>query len=138
MAKVSMQTKLAMSPNEVWDVVGKFSSIPDWHPMVQSSKLEDGGSIRRLSILGGGEIVERLEKIDSNDRLYRYSIVSGPLPVANYTATLRIKDDPDSKGSILEWSSNFDPSGASEMDAMKSIQSMYQSGFENLRKMFGG
>ncbi|MEX2482775.1 MAG: SRPBCC family protein [Gammaproteobacteria bacterium] len=137
MAKVSMQSPVNMSADELWRLIGQFNAIPDWHPAVSSSKLEDGGRIRRLSLLGGGEIVERLEQIEEGDRLYRYSIISGPLPVANYTATLRVKEDGEGKA-VVEWSSEFDPAGASETDATAAVQDIYRMGFENLRKMFGG
>ena len=138
MSKLSMNTKISMKADDLWDAIGKFSALSDWHPMIESSQLEEGGRIRRVRILGGGEIVERLEKLDSQDRLYRYSIISGPIPVANYTATLRVKDDPDSDGAIVEWSSEFEPAGVGENDAVKMIQDLYQQGFDNLRKMFGG
>ena len=137
MAKVSMQSPLNMSADEVWNLIGQFNAIPDWHPAVTSSKLEDGGRIRRLSLFGGGEIVERLEQIEEGDRLYRYSIISGPLPVANYTATLRVKDDGKGKA-VVEWSSEFDPAGATETDATAAVQEIYRAGFDNLRKLFGG
>jgi hypothetical protein len=80
--------------------------------------------------------LERLEMLDDDDRLYRYSIVSAPLPVANYTATVRVRDDGTGK-SLVEWSSEFEPSGASETDAMQAIQSVYQAGFDNLKKILG-
>ena len=137
MAKVSMQSPVGISADQVWELIGKFNALPEWHPAVSASKLEDGGKLRRISLLGGGEIVERLEKIDEGDRLYRYSIVSGPLPVANYTATLRVKDGKDGKA-VVEWSSEFDPAGASEMDATAAVQEIYKTGFDSLRKMFGG
>jgi hypothetical protein len=137
MAKVSMNSVFAIAPDEIWKLIGKFNALPDWHPAVQSSKLEDNGRLRRLSILGGGEIVERLETIDEKDKLYRYSIVSGPLPVANYTATLRVRDA--GKGnSLVEWSSEFEPAtGAPEPDAVRAVQNIYQTGFDSLKKMFG-
>ena len=137
MAKVSMQSAVNMGADELWKLIGQFNALPDWHPAVITSKLEDGGKVRRLSLFGGVEIVERLEKIDHNDRLYRYSIVSGSLPVANYTATLRVKDDGAGKATV-EWSSEFDPKGASESEATTAIQDVYKMGFDNLRKMFGG
>ncbi|MGB1879457.1 MAG: SRPBCC family protein [Gammaproteobacteria bacterium] len=137
MTKVSMQSPVNMSADDVWKLIGQFNALPDWHPAVTSSKLEDGGRIRRLSLLGGGEIVERLEQIEQGDRLYRYSIVSGPLPVANYTATLRVKEDGKGKATV-EWSSEFDPAGATETDATAAVQEIYKAGFENLRKLFGG
>lgn len=137
MAKVSMQSAVNMSADELWKLIGQFNALPDWHPAVASSKLEEGGKLRRLSLLGGGEIVERLEKIDDGDRLYRYSLVSGPLPVANYTATLRVKDDGKGKATI-EWTGEFDPKGATEIDASAAVQDVYKMGLDNLRKMFGG
>jgi len=137
MPKVSMQSPVNMSADEVWKLIGQFNALPDWHPAISSSKLEDGGRIRRLSLLGGGEVVERLEQIEQGDRLYRYSIVSGPLPVANYTATLRVREDGKGKATI-EWSSEFDPAGATETDAMSAIQDVYRMRLDNLRKMFGG
>jgi hypothetical protein len=131
-----MNSSFKISPDELWNLIGKFNALPDWHPAIQSSKLEDEGRLRRLSLLGGGEIVERLETIEEGDRLYRYSIVSGPLPVANYTATLRVREDEDGN-SIVDWSSEFDPAGASETDAVAAVQQVYQAGFDNLKKMFG-
>lgn len=136
MAKVTMQSQVQVSADELWGLLGQFNALPDWHPAVQSSELEDNGRIRRLHLFGGGEIVERLEKIEDGDRLYRYSIVSGPLPVANYTATLRVRDDGKGK-SVVEWSSEFEPKGASENDAVQAIQGVYEAGLENLKKMFG-
>jgi len=136
MSKVSLQSTFNVSPDQIWRLIGQFNALPDWHPAVQSSNLEGDGRVRRLKLMGGGEIVERLETIDEKDRLYRYSIVSGPLPVANYTATLRVRDD--GKGnSVVEWSSEFEPSGAAEVDAMKTVQGIYQAGFDSLKKMFG-
>ena len=136
MAKVSLQSTFKVSPDQIWKLIGKFNALPDWHPAVQSSKLEDNGRLRRLNLMGGGEIVERLETIDEKDRLYRYSIVSSSLPVANYTATLRVCDD--GKGNALvDWSSEFEPAGAPELDAMKAVQGIYQAGFDSLKKMFG-
>lgn len=137
MAKVSLKSEINMGADELWKLIGQFNALPDWHPAVSTSKLEDGGRVRRLTLLGGGEIVERLEQIDEGDRLYRYSIVSGPLPVANYTATLRVKEDSKGK-SVVEWTSEFEPAGTSEPNAVAAIQDVYKAGFENLKKMFGG
>jgi hypothetical protein len=136
MTKVSLQSTFKISPDEIWKLIGQFNALPDWHPAVQSSTLEDNGRQRRLQLMGGGEIIERLETIDEKDRLYRYSIVSAPLPVANYTATLRVRDD-GSGNALVEWSSEFEPAGAAEADAIKSVQGIYQAGFDSLKKMFG-
>jgi hypothetical protein len=139
MRKLDMQTTVDASPEEVWKLIGGFNTLPDWHPLVQKSDLERGGVMRRLSLLGGGSIVERLEHFSNNDRLYTYSIIDAPLPVRNYVATLRVREGKDGKGSIIEWASEFEAAtGVSEGDAAKSIEEVYKSGLENLRRLFGG
>ena len=138
MAKVSATTKLAVPAAMVWEVIGNFHALPAWHPAVESSEKEekDGEVLRRLNLAGGGTIVEKLEHIDDKERLYTYSIISGPLPVANYEATLRVRDD--GSGCSVEWSSEFEPSGAPEGDATAVIRQVYEAGFENLKRTFGG
>ena len=62
---------------------------------------------------------------------------SGPLPVANYTAEITVRDD-GKGGSEVEWSSDFEAQGVGDQDAVQAIQGVYQAGLDNLRKMFGG
>lgn len=139
MAKITMSTKVNVPAARLWEVVGGFNALPAWHPAVETSELEgDGkGSLRKVRIVGGGEVVERLESLNETERVYAYSIVNGPLPVANYVAELRVKDNRDGT-STLEWSSTFSPAGVPETEALKVIEGIYQAGFDNLRKMFGG
>ena len=137
MAKVSMSTELGVPASQLWELIGKFNGLPDWHPAVEKSELEEKGQVRRLSLAGGGTIVEKLEHVDDGERVYSYSIVDGPLPVSGYTATIRVRDEGDGKRSVVEWSSEFEPAGAPESDAVKAIQGVYKAGLENLKKMYG-
>ena len=137
MTTVSMKTDLNVPADQVWEIVGRFNALPEWHPAVEKSELEDDGKLRRLSLVGGGSIVERLEKLDEKEQLYRYSIIESPLPVANYSATLRVKPSKDGKSCSVEWSSDFNPAGASMEEATKAIQGVYQAGLDNLNKLFG-
>ena len=138
MAKVSSSTDLPVAAKTVWDVIGNFNALPDWHPAVAKSEIKksDGSTLRKLSLVGGGSIEEKLEQIDDKERLYTYSILSGPLPVSNYTATLRVRDS--GKGCTVEWSSEFEAKGAPENAAVEAISGIYEAGFENLKRMFGG
>lgn len=137
MTAVKLSQDLPVSANAVWGVVGSFNGLPDWHPAVEKSetKTEDGVKVRTLSLVGGGKIIERLEGADEKDRSYSYSILSSPLPVADYTATIRVQEA--GSGCVVEWSSEFTPSGAPESDAAAAIRGVYEAGFENLKKMFG-
>ena len=135
MSQVSLSTHLDVSPAKVWELIGQFNALADWHPAVETSKLENDGKHRRLALVGGGEIIEKLVPTDE-DNTYEYTIVSGPLPVINYSSKIKVVEDGD--GARVEWSSNFDPSGAPESEAVQAITGIYQAGFDNLKKMFGG
>jgi len=137
MAKINMKTNLNVAADEVWKLIGGFNTLPDWHPAIKKSELEEEGSMRRLSLTGGGTIVEKLEQLDDSERVYTYSIIDSPLPVSNYTATIRVKEDGEGKTTV-EWSSEFEAKGAAENEAMDVIAGIYQVGFDNLKKIFGG
>ena len=137
MARVRMETKLVIPANILWDAIGRFSALGDWHPAVQKceSDGETKGSVRKLSLAGGGSIVERLEYISNKEKLYRYTITDSPLPVDGYTAEIKVKDNGDGT-STVEWSSKFEPKGVKADEAIKVIQGIYQAGFDNLKKMY--
>lgn len=139
MAKIKMETRLAASADMLWKTIGGFNALPAWHPAIERSE-SDGqtrGSVRTLSLVGGGTITERLEHVSDTERVYRYSIIDSPLPIANYIAQIRVIDNGDGT-STVEWSSEFDPAKMPEGDAVRTIQGIYQAGFDNLKKMFGG
>ena len=139
MAKVSMSTQLPVAARTVWDSIGGFNSLARWHPAVaRSDEAKKGGAtIRTLTLHGGGKIVEQLDSKDEKSRTYSYSILEGPLPVAKYHATLKVSEK-SGAGCTVEWSSEFDAAGASSSEAEKVIRGVYEAGFNNLRKMFGG
>ena len=135
MAKVKMTVDLEAAPDDVWNLIGGFNALPDWHPAVEKSELEEEGQTRKLSLAGGGTIIEKLIKKSDQERLYSYSIENSPLPVSDYTATICVKEE-DGKTQV-EWSSEFNPMGVPENDAVDVIKGIYQAGFDNLNKLFG-
>ena len=138
MSKLSMSTKVGVPAEKVWELIGGFNDLADWHPAIAKSELEEegGATIRTLHLVGGGVVRERLEMTDEEGRAYTYSIIESPLPVANYSATIRVSGEGDD--CTIEWSSDFNPMGAPENDAVEAIQGIYQAGFDNLQKIFGG
>ncbi len=135
MPKLSMKQDLNVAADQVWNLIGHFNALPDWHPSVESSELKNEGQVRKLALVGGGTIVEKLEKVNKDTRTYSYTIEDSPFPVKNYRAELTVHDGDD--GCSVEWSSEFEAAGVPENDAMKQIQDIYQAGFDNLKKMFG-
>jgi hypothetical protein len=116
----------SMSPDALWKKIGAFCGIGDWHPAVEKCVLSSDGKERTLALKGGGALVERLETLDPSNRSYTYTILSGPLPVANYHSTISVSPDP--KGSTIKWVGKYDAKGASDGDAKKVIDGIYESG----------
>lgn len=138
MPKVSMSTPVAMNADALWQAIGSFAAIGDWHPMVEKVEAqgENKGSVRTLQLIGGAKLVERLEEISPSERRYSYSIIDSPLPVQNYVAEIRVKDNGDGT-STVEWSSDFAVNSPNEKDVVKTVQEVYQAGLDNLRQLYG-
>ena len=122
----SLTMTSSMSPEALWKKIGDFCGIANWHPAVEKCVLSADGKQRTLSLKGGGTIVETLENLDDANRAYTYTIISSPLPVANYHSTISVSVDP--KGSSLKWVGQYDAKGASDADAKKVIDGIYEAG----------
>ena len=138
MPKITMSTPVAMNADSLWQAIGSFAAIGEWHPMMEKVDAdgENKGSTRRLQLVGGAQILERLEEVSPTERLYRYSIIQSPLPISDYVSEIRVKDNGDGT-STVEWTSDFSVNKANESDVVKTLQSVYQSGLDNLQKMYG-
>ncbi len=140
MGNVDMSTRLPVAADLVWQTIGGFSAMAKLNPAIESSEetSEDGATIRTLTLAGGGgTVVEKLETLNDKERSCTYSIVSSPLPPSKYQATLKVRAE-GPMSCTVEWSSRFDAEGGAENDAAAAVRQIYEAGFENLKRMFGG
>lgn len=128
----SLKATSTLAPDALWKKVGDFCGIGLWHPAVEKCVFSADGKQRTLTLKGGGTIVEALEKHDDAGHSYPYTIVSGPLPVANYHSTISVA--PDAKGSVLSWTGTYDAKGAPDADAKGVIDGIYAAGAAALTK----
>ena len=141
MAKVQVEITLHVPASAVWNMIGGFNELARWHPaVVKSEEIKDksGVTTRRLTLNDGGVIVAELEEHDDRARTYSYSVVETPLPVAGYHARLHVRESADGSSCTVAWTSEFEASGAPESEAVKVIRGLYEAGFDNLRRLFGG
>jgi len=96
----------SMSADALWKKVGDFCGIAAWSPGIVKCVLSADGKQRTLSLKSGGTMVQALENWDDANRSYSYTILSGPLPVANYHSTMSVTGD--AKGSVLKWMGSYD------------------------------
>lgn len=135
-AEVSRNVSVDANPTEVWQVIGPFCAIADWYPGIETCEEEliGGTDHRRLGTADGGEFLEKLLQHDDASMSYSYAILEGPLPVADYSANLSVKDD--GGDTVIVWQCSFEPAGVSEEEAMAVMTGVFDGGLEALRERF--
>lgn len=132
MAQVTRSILLNAPLRDVWALISPFQALPDWHPAVACSLRDDRGGVehRKLGLKDGAEIVEKL--LGSDGHSVGYSIVSSPLPVADYRAVLSGFEW--NGATFVTWVSTFEKTAE---NADEIIAGVYESGLAALKKRFG-
>ena len=93
--EVHKSATVAGTPEAVWEKIGAFCGINDWHPAVEACDLseEGGATYQTLTLPDGATIKEKL--VEETATSYTYEIVESPLPVANYNSTISVTADGD-------------------------------------------
>jgi hypothetical protein len=139
MSEVLVIDEVTAPAATVWDLVKEFGGILKWSAgAVESVTVEgDGvGAVRTLSIVGGATLQEKLEAYDESGRSFSYSFVGEViLPVADYYATLTIRDGAAGPGSSrVEWGSTFEPKEIPEAQAVSMIEGIYKNGIGGIKQ----
>lgn len=127
---VQKSVDVAAPPAKVWQTIGDFCGIGTWHPAIETCapSEKDGMKVRTLSLKGGGTIVEEQLSRDDKVMSYTYTILQGPLPVADYRSTLSVA--PEGAGSKVSWAGTFNAKGAPDTVAADAISGIYESGLK--------
>jgi hypothetical protein len=142
MSKVYCSAVVPGPVQEVWKVVRDFNGLPDWHPMVTDSAIEDGlpsdvvGCVRSFHFTDGDRLRERLLALSDLDHSCAYTIVEAPLPLDNYLSEVRLRRVTADETTFVEWVGQFDAADADEADACNTIMTFYHNGLEALRERF--
>jgi hypothetical protein len=138
MAHVEASIYIQRNTDALWNKVGSFQGVGEWHPMLKSVRGsgEQPGAIRKASGGDGQEQMERLEQRSDNEHAYRYSMVSSPMPVRDYVAVFGIADEKDGKSRVF-WEADFQVTNADEAKTIESVRTFFQSGLESLRSIYG-
>ncbi|WP_300756779.1 SRPBCC family protein [Janthinobacterium sp.] len=134
MASTTTFIDIAATPEQVWQLIGGFNSLPDWLPYIPSSTLSEGGQVRHLANPAGQAIVERLEAYDNAARRYSYSIIAAPFPAKDYRSTLQVDAITGSEHARVTWSGEFTPVGVSEEEVISLFHGIYAAGLEALQQ----
>ncbi|MFF3394362.1 SRPBCC family protein [Streptomyces sp. NPDC002669] len=135
MASTSVSRVVPASPQQVWNLIGGFDSLPGWLPYIPESTALEGGRVRRLTNPDGDVIIERLVAFDEAERHYSYAILQAPFPVTGYVSTLRVhavagRDDV----AEVQWSGRFTPDGVTDAEAEDLFAGIYRDGLAALHQ----
>ncbi len=123
----------SQSVDAVWQKIGDFCGISQWHPAIAKCELSADKKDRTLTLKGGGTIVEHLVRWSDKMHSYTYKIVSGPLPVDNYVSTIHVSAAKSGSGSVISWRGHYSAkTGATDADAKKAIDGVYDAGLTAL------
>ncbi len=145
MPKAYASTVVDAPADQVWAVIRDFNALPQWHPGVADSMIEDGragdqvGGIRNMHLGNGAHLRERLLSFSDVERSYSYNFELTPFDVKNYHATIRVTPVTDTNQSFVEWWTTFDCDEAREAEMVRTFaKGVFQGGFDALKKHFGG
>jgi hypothetical protein len=101
---------------EVWAQISDFGNVHKALRGVDPARVEGTGLGQdRIFVLPAGNVVERLTWCDPAAMELSYTIVSAPLPLAHYVATVKLT--PEGERCLIEWQGNFEPDGQTEEEA---------------------
>jgi hypothetical protein len=132
------------SADTVWARIRDFNGLPQWHPAIADSRIENQqsadrvGCVRHFHTRDGGTIRERLLALSDYDFSCTYEILESPMGVDNYVATLKLTPVTDGDRCFAEWSAEFDCAEGREHELSSLIgQGVFQGGFDALKRHFG-
>jgi hypothetical protein len=144
MVRVYVSTIIDAAAENVWARVRDFNALPQWHPGIADSRIENSdpsdriGCIRHFHTRDGGMIRERLLALSDYDYSCTYSILESPMGVDNYVATLKLTPVTDGARTFAEWSAEFDCPEGRERELTEQIGGgVFQGGFDALKRHFG-
>lgn len=123
MTEVKRSKRYDVTASDLWGRIGNFQDV-GWHPAVASTEASNEGNTRKMTLADGAVVVETM--VGEGERSYSYRLDEGPMPVADYTATLSVVDvDGDAE---VRWEASFRPEGASEEEAAAAIAGIFDAG----------
>ncbi|AOB31134.1 polyketide cyclase [Bordetella sp. H567] len=125
---------------DVWAAVRDFNGMPQWHPLIADSLIENGltadriGCVRYFHTRDGGSIREQLLALSDYDYTFTYAILESPMGVSDYVATLKLTPVTDGDRCFGEWSAEFTAAPERETELKRFVsQEVFLAGFHALQ-----
>lgn len=93
MITLNHQIDVSASPDRVWAFVRDSSNAPRWFRGIAEARVE--GNVRRMTLVNGTVVTEKIVTLDDVERRFQYSILDG-LPAADHLGTIHVAEVGDS------------------------------------------
>lgn len=165
--KVVDKILIDATPQEVWALVGDFSALHEWLSAIKATRMaRDNQRVLILDAEGEPTVTEDLESRDEARMSIAYRIVDQDVvstvdfrgtpydvpvvPVDDYWSAIQVR--PVNGGSEVTWTGEFYrvyrgdyysdepryPAGLGDVEGVTTIQTIYRSGLNNLKRMLEG
>ena len=137
-ATISRSTDVKASAAAIWSVIGPFCAIRDWLPPVGEC-IEDGKAPpTRILVTKDGKaaFVEKQTARNDAEHSYSYAFLSSPLPVSNYTSTIKVTAKGDGTSTVT-WTGSYTPDQGKEKAASEALNGVYEAGLAEIRARLG-
>lgn len=137
MEKVKVSGIIDGSTDEVWDIVSNFNGLDSFVEAVTNCKTKGSGvgTVRTLTLQDGGKVKEKLDSLDTDEKVLRYSIVESPMPIENYSGTMQVRELENGQSKFI-WSSTFEAAEGTEEDMKEALEGLYSLGVKGLQNKF--
>ncbi|HKK46409.1 MAG TPA: SRPBCC family protein [Balneolaceae bacterium] len=137
MQNVKVSGTINAPAGEVWKLVANFGGLDQFVEAITNCTTEGTGvgAIRTLTLQDGGEVKEKLESLDVDNRILTYSIVESPMPIENYIGILEVKSIDNGQSKFI-WSSEFEADEGVEDEMKEAMEGLYTLGVEGLKSTF--
>lgn len=143
MERICVSSIIDAPADTVWQYVRDFNGMPEWHPTIYDSAIEDGrpsdavGCVRRFHLTDGSALCEQLVALSDRARSQTYIILDSPLPITDYIATLRVLPVTDGDRSMVKWTAEFEAKPGQAEQAVTTVrEDVYQAGLDSLKAIF--
>jgi mxaD protein len=138
MTRIVESVRIAADADSLWQEIGQFSAVGNWHPMLAKveSEGECEGCLRTAEGRDGSRQTERLIKLDPERRLYRYRMEATAMPIRDYVGELAVEGNANSTSKVV-WSAKFEVTSAADVGAVEAIRAFLRAGLDRLGKLHG-
>ncbi|WP_297809637.1 SRPBCC family protein [uncultured Methylophaga sp.] len=144
--KIDETVVISAPVDAVWNKVSDFSTIADWHPMVEKVEVPEEGT-RILTLKDKGNITESLDDMNADAYSMSYRLYEEDIevfPVSFYSVSIELSEG--AEGTEMNWkgrfyradTGNFPPEHYSDEAAVAAMTEFATTGMESLKTQLEG